>query len=112
MSGAKHTRGPWAFERLDDAAWVTPPDRDEAVICDLVPRGTADGSTPLISDEDEANGYLIAGAPKLLASLLDAPILSKYHGHNGFELERFIVDYERWLADCRDTIAQAQGEQS
>lgn len=30
-----------------------------------------------------------------------APILSKYHGHRGFETERFILDYEAWRAECR-----------
>lgn len=33
---------------------------------------------------------------RLRAALSDAPILSKYHGHHGFEVERFIVDYEVW----------------
>ncbi len=31
-------------------------------------------------------------------ALLDAPILSKYHGQGGFEQERFIADYEAWAS--------------
>ncbi|RPJ19481.1 MAG: hypothetical protein EHM33_30190 [Chloroflexi bacterium] len=44
---------------------------------------------------------LEAVAPMLIAqgmmeARLTAPILSKYHGRNGFEQERFIDDYNKW----------------
>ena len=35
------------------------------------------------------------------ALLNSAPILSKYHGVNGFELERFIADYTAWRTASR-----------
>lgn len=30
-----------------------------------------------------------------------APVLSKYHGANGFEVEQFVADYERWRSSVR-----------
>lgn len=33
---------------------------------------------------------------RLKARLGNAPVLSKYHGQRGFELERFIADYSAW----------------
>ena len=38
----------------------------------------------------------LADNERLTAVISDAPILSKYHGHHGFEVERFIADYETW----------------
>ena len=35
----------------------------------------------------------------------EAPNLSRYHGARGFELERFIVDYEAWAATKRAALA-------
>lgn len=45
----------------------------------------------------------------LVAALAGAPILSMYHGHAGFETERFIEDYERWRAQARAALAKAEG---
>lgn len=63
MSGA-WTPGPWELEALDEDAWVTGPDRGAPVICDLVPRRIG-----VLTDEDMANGDLIAAAPDLLEAL-------------------------------------------
>jgi hypothetical protein len=41
--------------------------------------------------------------------VLIAPVLSKYHGMQGFEVERFIVDYELWKKKCRAIIEQSHG---
>jgi hypothetical protein len=40
---------------------------------------------------------------RLTAAIKDAPILSKYHGHHGFEVERFITDYEAWKRRALET---------
>ena len=45
----------------DDGLWVTGPDTDAPVICDLVPRDAES-----FTEEDEANASLIAASPELL----------------------------------------------
>ena len=44
----------------------------------------------------QGEAELRAEVERLRAVISDAPILSKYHGHHGFEAERFIADYEAW----------------
>jgi hypothetical protein len=39
-------------------------------------------------------------------ALTEAPILSKYHGYMGFEVERFIADYEAWTVKRRAALAK------
>lgn len=63
MSNGKPTPGPWIVISSDAGLWIEPPNRGEAVICDLVPRQT------LYSAEDDANARLIAAAPDLLEAL-------------------------------------------
>lgn len=46
----------------------------------------------------------------LVEALEAAPILSKYHGHQGFEVERFIKDYDTWGDVRRATLAKSRGE--
>lgn len=46
-----------------------------------------------------------------VAALYDAPILSKYHGPNGFEVERFVTDYEAWSLKKRAAILAAESHQ-
>ena len=60
-----------------------------------------------VSDADMA---LIASAPDLYEIAAEAPVLSKYHGQHGFEVERFIADYETWMARRRAVMARARGE--
>jgi enterochelin esterase-like enzyme len=57
-----------------------------------------------------ANARLIAAAPELYEVADEAPVLSKYHGQHGFESERFIADYEAWMAKRRTVLAKARGE--
>jgi len=61
-------------------------------------------------EETVANARLIAAAPDLAEALGDAPVLSKYHGLHGFEVERFIADYESWRTRARAALAKARGE--
>lgn len=42
---------------------------------------------------------------RLEQALRSAPILSKYHGHRGFETERFILDYEAWRTYTRAALS-------
>lgn len=47
---------------------------------------------------------------ELVLALDGAPIMSAYHGHHGFEADRFIVDYEAWRVKVRAALARARGE--
>ena len=47
---------------------------------------------------------------RLRAALETAPILSKYHGHHGFEVERFIKDYEAWSDSTRQALDRLDAE--
>jgi hypothetical protein len=74
MPELKHTPGPWEYESEMGDMWVTGPNRNEPVICDIVARLTQfdEGTkeyTPVMQDEDEANAKLIAAAPDLLEAL-------------------------------------------
>jgi hypothetical protein len=60
--------------------------------------------------EARTNARLIATAPTLYTIADTAPVLSKYHGQYGFEVERFIADYEMWSATRRAAMASARGE--
>lgn len=53
---------------------------------------------------------LVAAAPDLYEVADEAPILSKYHGNQGFDLERFVVDYDAWSQKRRAALAKARGE--
>ena len=64
----------------------------------------------LLSFNNPANADLIAAAPELYEAVASAPILSKYHGQRGFDVERFIEDYEAWRVTCRAALAKARGE--
>lgn len=65
MSGQKHTPKPWKAAFEEDGIWVTGPDQNANVICDIVGR-IANGKQH--TEEDEANALLIAAAPELLAA--------------------------------------------
>lgn len=64
----------------------------------------------ILPGEARANAHLISAAPDLYAVCEDAPIVSKYHGQHGFELERFISDYEAWGVGARAALTKARGE--
>jgi hypothetical protein len=38
-------------------------------------------------------------------ALTAAPILSKYHGRGGFDVERFITDYQAWKTLARSALS-------
>lgn len=59
----------------------------------------------------EADAHLIAAAPDMQTALQVAPVLSKYHGTNGFDLEQFIADYDAWQVQHRRP-ALAKSEQT
>ena len=65
----QHTPGPWRIvEFADSGIFVSPPDDNISVICDIVTRSQELGNDDP-SDEDRANAALIAAAPELLEAL-------------------------------------------
>ena len=101
-----HTPGPWQFYELLDHA------HDGLGYIRTVPEDGLEiahhGDSGRSWSENVANGHLLAAAPDMLAALYAAPIMSKYHGHQGFEAERFIMDYEAWRVIARAAIAKAE----
>ena len=111
-TAASYTAGPWEAVVDDEGIWVTPPDYDAPVICDLVARSgsyvhrdTGDGEmVPLWkehwAEEDEANAHLIAAAPDLYRALAFAASAIK--------------SGEPWSQTCEDMIggalSKARGE--
>lgn len=112
MSG--WTKGPW---RVDPRHWgdiqaangelEISASWHEAMIGEVIEIG---GRSAPPAHEARANARLIAAAPDLAEALGDAPVLSKYHGLHGFEVERFIADYESWRTRARAALAKARGE--
>ena len=78
------TEGPWEVGEVDDGLWVSPPNRGQNVICDIVGRTFGQ-----VGDEDVANARLIAASPDLyealvntaqaLAAIADGPGLIAQH---------------------------------
>lgn len=112
---AKHTPGPWRLVETDEGheihfgSRITSPGHFRAQ------HRPVEYEHSLFPDESQyaeaaANARLIAAAPDLLRELEAAPIPSQYHGERGFEVERFLADYERWMASRRAAIAKAKGE--
>lgn len=102
----KATPAPWTFQELkgDDArgqGYIYGPDGREISHHGVMERWR---------EENLANAALTIAARDLLAALKEYPILSKYHGQHGFELERFISDYEAWTANARNVTAKAEGK--
>lgn len=62
-------------------------------------------------DRDEAGKMVravlapAAALVECVRALEDPPILSKYHGMRGFEVERFIADYDAWIARRHAVLA-------
>lgn len=72
------------------------PDYDTAraaILSDVLPRVESHLRGPLTDRERTA-----------LEALDDSPILSKYHGARGFDIERFVEDYEAWKLKARDAL--------
>jgi len=107
MSKPSFTPGPWENEGEDHFADM-PFIRigKGRPICDVIP--------PIdlvdMDEESRANARLIAAAPELYDVAESAPVISKYHGSRGFDVEGFIVEYEEWMARRRAIMAKARGE--
>ena len=106
MTQTPHTPGPWLIREPDNGIYDTDDD-----IANVVARGPY-GLITIAEEVDVADARLIAAAPDLLEAVETAPVLSKYHGQNGFEVERFIADYEAWDAKRRAAIARAAGQEA
>ena len=48
--------------------------------------------------------------PGLVVVAETAPIISKYHGHHGFDVNRFINDYAVWNKTANAALKAAKGE--
>jgi hypothetical protein len=66
------------------------------------PADTVTDRVFLLQMIDQANERTV----RLERLLNAAPTLSKYHGQSGFEIERFIADYEVWRTKCRTVLSQ------
>lgn len=97
----KHTKGPWkSIDGTTTGKAVTAPNEPK------VRRNVAMVGGP----NRGANARLIAAAPDMLEALLEAPIPSKYHGSEGFDVDQFLADYAVFSTMKRDAIAVARGE--
>lgn len=102
--GAKFTPGPW-YVRTDSVTpniWV----KGGGWIANVPTYGAMFHHTPDRATQ-AANAALIASAPMMFEALELAPVPSKYHGHHGFEVDRFLADYEDWMAKRRAALSSA-----
>lgn len=107
---SNRTPGPWFVGSQNDALFII----------NKPPRPSNDDINPNVDADviakvyDDADGAFIARAGNcwddLVAALDGAPVISKYHGHNGFDAECFIVDYETWRVTARAVLGRARGE--
>ena len=97
--GVRHYRGTeWEVVDRDGIVWaLTWSEQDARTFADAV---------------NSFNGTKNAATPELMATLRDAPILSKYHGMHGFEIGLFIDDYTAWSERTRAAIAKTTGSPS
>ncbi len=51
-----------------DGVWISPPDKNANIICDIVGRIDDREAGTQVTDEDLANAQLIAAAPELFAA--------------------------------------------
>ena len=106
-------------ERFPDGGTRTYVVNHDGAICRMTP--VIEGSSLRYADEDmtdeaqqrfASDAALIVRAVNchddLLSACEGAPTLSRYHGQRGFEVERFIVDYEAWCATCRAAAKKAR----
>ena len=82
------------------------------LIYDPKTRWITDARGALIAQVDETAardpelGPKLAAGPEAIQLLDQALIMSKYHGQQGFEVERFVEDYEAWRKECRALLAR------
>lgn len=107
-SETKHTPGPWHLDIRGEAE-ESGFHHFRIEASELGWRG--DEYLSVFGLSTKANAYVLWAAPELLEAVETAPVLSKYHGQNGFEVERFIADYEAWDAKRRAAIARATGQE-
>lgn len=75
---------------------------------DIIAMGLIKDDAHLIAAAlNEASGETAKQRNELLAALEEAPIISKYHGHKGFEVNRFLEDYQIWASKARAAIKSA-----
>lgn len=102
---SKSTPRPWRLDEDFDEHIIGANNEGVADCCVVLPKIGPRHA------ENEANAALIVRAVNahddLVAALNDAPILSKYHGQHGFDVERFILDYEKWSANRWPVLAKA-----
>jgi hypothetical protein len=104
MTEPKWTPGPWDFE------WVSAKASGGGHLYIIDSAGRKIAAIWGKAEEKEFAARLIAAAPELAAVADEAPILSKYHGTHGFDVEGFIADYEAWNVTRRAALAKARGE--
>jgi hypothetical protein len=99
----KHTAAPWTADNAGDGLWVTGADTMAPVICDLVPR-----DADVYTEEDEANAFLIAAAPDLLAAA--EKVLAGLNARIDFAAKvKSPVPIFDGIADLSDAINKARG---
>lgn len=108
MSDIKHTPGPWHLVKSQRANGKDYSSL-EWLICGAAgaPVITRRGIAKPTKLDGAANARLITASPDLYRVATTAPILSKYHGMRGFEVMRFIADYEAWNITRRAALAVA-----
>jgi len=85
MTAPKHTAARWEVEEDGmGGMWVTGPDRNAPVVCDIVARSHySENGNPILTEEDEANAKLIAAAPELFEALTAVMRLADAHDDRG-----------------------------
>lgn len=101
----QHTRGPWHIAKRGDQATITAESREGKVDIAVVEVGFVGQ----IEVEQQANARLIIASPDMIAALDEAPIPSKYHGMQGFDVDQFLADYAVFFAMRRTALAKARG---
>lgn len=97
MAKAQHTPGAWRWFNYPDGRKLLSGANRAVIHCPDSPMHV-----------EPADAALLAAAPNLKLAIESAPILSKYHGQRGFEVERFIEDYAAWGAACARVVASAE----
>lgn len=78
----EHTATPWQVGEAGLGLWITGPDKNANVICDLVGRG-AEGYPVMLTNEDFENAKLIVRAVNAHQLLVDAlgEMLNRFYPH-------------------------------
>lgn len=96
---ARATPGPWTAEIDDGSIWVTPPDRSQAVICDLQPQARALVDAVLCLTKALAPARFRDVSPQELARLCTCGTSYREH-YDGWDQNRL---------DCEEARRRAGG---